>query len=287
MKINKKVEFKVENPNSRITFETTGGDTWKVWDRFISLDNEKMYHIGNICDTCEFFFRKQSKSIEVNFNQKHLIGLLNNGEIDLTKETLDELSKIIPNGNYLVLKTTIKPNLVTKDSDNNYFENELRNTWRSINTELDEIRRTKLNDYYRESIIDFGKVNYFHKEAFFNFFVPLYNPIELNDGRITFYKSKLQSGQKPVALSIGVLDVKTSEDYPYINNEQVKPEFGTHWCLANYIIDGHHKFKAASELNQELELITFISRDESTNLIDDMVNILAENKKRTWQFWKK
>ena len=288
MKIENKIEFKVENPSSRITFETTGGNTWKVWDRFISLDNEKMYHMGNICGTCEFFFKSQSKSLEVNFNQKLLIDALNNGNIELTKDTAEELSKIIPDGNYLVLKTVIKPEIVTDTSNNNYFQKEQRETWRSsyesssLNSEGSEFF-----EYYREPFIDFGKIKLDHKEAFFNFFVPLYSTRKLNTSRIEYYKSKLIEGEKPVAVSIGVLDVKTSEEYPIANDERIKPEFGTHWCLANYLIDGHHKIKAATELNKEMDLIIFVSRDESWKSIDDMVRKLTGDTKRRWQFWKK
>lgn len=287
MKIEDKIEFKVYNPNSRITFETTGGGSWKVWDRFISLDKEKMYHIGNICGTCAFFFIKQSKSLDVNFNQKYLIESLNNGNIELTKKTVGELSKIIPNGNYLVLKTTIKPEIASRESGNNYFQKEQRETWRDdFDEESLNPEESKYYNYYREPLKDFGKTKYDYKEAFFNFFVPLYGTSELDESRIEYYKSKLTKGEQPIVISVGVLDVKTSEEYPLINGEEVNPEFGTHWCLANYIIDGHHKMKAASELNQEIGLITFISRDESWKLIDDMVSKLTGVKKKKWQFWK-
>ncbi len=283
MKIEDKIEFKVENPNSRITFETTGGGSWEVWDRFISLDKEKMYHIGNICGTCEFFFIKQSKNLDINFNQEHLIDSLNNGTIELTKELIRELGKIIPNGNYLVLKTTIKPEIVSNDSDNNYFKKEQKETWRDdFREESLTPEESESNNYYREPLEDFGEMQYDHKDAFFNFFVPLYNTNELNRSRIDFYKSKLSIGQKPTIVSVGVLDVKTSETYPMINGEVVNPEFGTHWCLANYVIDGHHKLKAASELNEEIGLITFVSRDESWKLIDDIVSKLTGEMKKKW-----
>jgi hypothetical protein len=287
MKIEDKIEFKVENHKSRITFETTGGGSWKVWDRFISLDKEKMYHIGNVCGTCEFFFIKQSKSLEINFNEKHLIESLNDGNLELTKSTVSELSKIIPNGNYLVLNSTIKPEIVTSESDNNYFKKEQREAWRDdFDEESLKPEETEYNNYYREPLEDFGKMKYDHKEAFFNFFVPLYKTNELNESRVEFYKEKISKGEKPIVVSIGVLDVKTSEEYPLINGEEVNPDFGTHWCLANYVIDGHHKIKAASELNQEIGLITFVSRDESWKLIDDMVSKLTGQTKKKWQFRK-
>ncbi len=285
MKIEDKTELKVSNNNSRITFQTSGGGTWKVWDRFISIDNEKMYHIGNICGTCEFFFIKQEKSLEVNFNQQILIDSLNSGKFDFSEKNLKELGKIIPNGNYLVLKTIIKPEIVTKESDNNYFLKEQRETWRDEFDEESLKPESEFNNYYREQLVDFGKLKLDHKEAFFNFFIPLCSTDKLDKSRINFYKENITNGNYPFAISIGVLDVKTSEEYPELNGVEIKPEFGTHWCLANYIIDGHHKIKAASELKKEIGLISFISIDESWKLIDDMVSKLTgEKNKKNWKF---
>ena len=43
---------------SRISFATEGGGTWKVWDRFLTVDGKKAYHLGNICQTCQFLFER-------------------------------------------------------------------------------------------------------------------------------------------------------------------------------------------------------------------------------------
>jgi len=46
------------NTESRLKFETEGGGSWPIWDRFISLDGKHAYNIGNICQTCAFLFRR-------------------------------------------------------------------------------------------------------------------------------------------------------------------------------------------------------------------------------------
>jgi hypothetical protein len=281
MKIKEKIEFKVKNPNSRISFEKTGGGSWEVWDRYISIDKQKLYHIGNVCDTCAFFFLKQEQSLDIDFNKDILIESLNTGKLEIKIETIEKLSKIVPNGSYLVLKTIIKPDIVTKESRNNYFTNEQRETWRDYDEEPLK-PNADFKNYYREDLVDFGKMEYKHKDAFFNFFIPLYDVKSLNQTRVDFYKGQILGGKSPYAVSLGILDVKTSEEYPIKDGEEVIPEFGTHWCLANYIIDGHHKIKAASDLNKEIELITFISRDESWKLIDDMVSKIEGEEKKNW-----
>src|SRR5436305_11382443 len=44
--------------NSRIGFATESGGNWPEWERFITVDGKKAYHIGNICGTCQFVFER-------------------------------------------------------------------------------------------------------------------------------------------------------------------------------------------------------------------------------------
>jgi len=44
--------------DSRISFATEGGGAWKVWDRFLTVDGKKAYHLGNVCQTCQFLFER-------------------------------------------------------------------------------------------------------------------------------------------------------------------------------------------------------------------------------------
>ncbi len=233
MKVENHSDVNISNSNSRISFETTGGGTWKVWDRFLAVDKHKIFHIGNICDTCEFFFLKQEENMSIDFNKEILIDSINLGEVDLNKESISQLSKIIPNGDYVVLKSKIRPNLVQANSNNNYFTNEQRETWLDDLDEESHKSDSDFKEYYREKLVNFGTLDYDHKHAFFNFFIPLYEPQNLKLERVEYYKQLLNNDRTATCLSIGVLDVKTSEEYPYINGEEIIPKFGTHWCLAN------------------------------------------------------
>jgi hypothetical protein len=47
--------------DSRIGFATEGGGAWKIWDRFLTVDGNKVYHLGNICQTCQFSFRTSGR----------------------------------------------------------------------------------------------------------------------------------------------------------------------------------------------------------------------------------
>ena len=68
-----------------LAFTTEGNDSWKEWDRFLTLDNKKAYHIGNICDTCEFFFERlegANQSIPIQDKAEFLRDGLNNLDDD-------------------------------------------------------------------------------------------------------------------------------------------------------------------------------------------------------------
>lgn len=60
-----------------------------------------------------------------------------------------------------------------------------------------------------------------------------------------------------MALALGVLDVRgpedLSEDVPYQQ----------HWCLAGYLLDGHHRVQAAAELGVGIDVLLFLSRQAS------------------------
>jgi hypothetical protein len=51
----------------------------------------------------------------------------------------------------------------------------------------------------------------------------------------------------------------------------------SHWCLAHYLIDGHHKVYAAAQENKPLTLISFLAVDQgvsSEEEIDELVSVL-------------
>ena len=89
MKISSNADMNIANSNSRIGFAKTGGGSWEVWDRFITLDGEKLFHIGNICGTCNFFFRKQAEANASNIKGDLIIEKLNSGN-DISHTTRHE-----------------------------------------------------------------------------------------------------------------------------------------------------------------------------------------------------
>lgn len=74
-------------------------------------------------------------------------------------------------------------------------------------------------------------------EALFEFILPLRPISDLNAVQVDHYKQLIRVGKQPTAVGISILDVKK----PVRDNHDV-----VQWCLAHYLMDGHHKMFAAS-----------------------------------------
>lgn len=258
-----KRKTKIVSSTSPLTFETTGGGSWNVWDRFIAVNGQNIYHIGNVCGTCSFFFEKlvdNNKSIQ----PKETIDKLNIGLDSIDDNTIDILREIIPNGNYEIVLLTITPKFAIVGQTEDYFAKEQVDLW-GIDGYYGVPHSPKVN-YYRGTDKEIG-----NDSKLFEFFIPLTSPVYIDQSRVDFYKEQILKGNKPTAISLTILDVKEPADWP---DDDIKPEFTSHWCTAHYIIDGHHKIKAASDLNSEITLLSFIATEKGISSEDDINELL-------------
>ena len=261
---------KITSSTSPLTFETTGGGSWEIWDRFIAVNGQNIYHIGNFCGTCSFFFEKiidKKNSI----NPKEAIEKLNFGLASIDDNTIDILNQIIPNGSYEIVLLTIKPKYTTVGQASDYFANEQVDLWGFDGPE--NVPYSPKVNYYRGTDKEIGE-----KRKLFEFFVPLTSPDTIDQKRVDFYKDQILKDNKPTAICLTILDVKEPAVWP---DSDIKPEFTSHWCVAHYILDGHHKIKAASDLNSEITLLSFVAVDKGVSTKDDLnefLNILDGNE---------
>jgi hypothetical protein len=70
---------------------------------------------------------------------------------------------------------------------------------------------------------------------------------------INLYKDALSQGDLPTALAVSVLDVKQPSFW------DGNPDVNEHWCLSHYLLDGHHKMYAASELGVPVSILSFLA----------------------------
>lgn len=263
MKLIDRNKITIENSKSKIGLTTTGGDTWKVWDRFITYNNEQLFHIGNVCGTCNFFFHKLDISINEKIAPTSLIQKLNAGVSKLDKQIIDDFSVLFPDDSYEVLLFEFLPKQTFPNDKNDYFANDLFQTWEDRNKGQSEANI----EYYREQdkpIKDDEKI--------YEFFIPIFPNNQLDEQKIKYYEEIIEAGQKPTVLALSILDVKCPLFNPTINDEEVEPEFFTHWCFANYLLDGHHKIQAAYRQQKSITIMTFLAKRLSWQQTDELIN---------------
>ncbi|MCW7494718.1 hypothetical protein ND861_18790 [Leptospira sp. 2 VSF19] len=264
IKILDQTSITLTDSNSKLGFSSAGSDAWPAWDRFITYDSRNLYHIGNICGTCNFFFSKLEETSKISIDSYNLIENLNEGIKSINHELVSQYSKLFPNDHYEVLLIEFFPHLVfPKDSDD-YFAKDLWETWQKERFQEEEDTKT---EYYRGS-----DKKILNEEKIYEFYIPIYPIKNLNADRVKYYEDLIRNEKKPTALSISILDVKSPCDFPIINGEEKYPEISTHWCFANYILDGHHKIFAASNLRKSITLVTFLSHNQSWKYIEEFVN---------------
>jgi hypothetical protein len=251
-----KLRYKNTDSESIITFETTGGGDWKVWDRFISLKGKKAYHIGNICGTCSFFFERL-EGANTNVSPKQVSSELRTGIKNINNDFITAISKIIPDGDYEVCLLEVNPKLIEIGSSSDYFANEQIEYW-GMNGFWGLPHYPKVK-YYRgndQRLSDTGLL--------YEFIIPMTPQNWLEDGTVKEYQELLKKKSKPTALAISILDVKTFYD----SNE-------SHWCLAHYLLDGHHKVYASSLESEPITILSFLALGQGVSSEDEVKELLG------------
>jgi hypothetical protein len=89
-------------------------------------------------------------------------------------------------------------------------------------------------------------------------------------------KQYLESKSPVTAVAISVLDVKQPVCY---SDEQLQQGYDyAHWCLAHYLLDGHHKTFAASQAGRPLSLLSLLAVDQGISMpeqVDQLEAILT------------
>jgi hypothetical protein len=120
------------------------------------------------------------------------------------------------------------------------------------------------NEYYRTETAKIG-----NRGALFEFIVPMFPKRYLHAKTIESYEAISDHQTTPTALAVSILDVKQPA------NRNGNSAIASHWCLAHYLLDGHHKMYAASEVGKPISLLSFLAVDKGISSAEQIVEVLG------------
>jgi hypothetical protein len=151
----------------------------------------------------------------------------------------------------------VTPVLVRPGEPSDYFAGEQVELWGiDAFTNLPHNPRT---EYYRGDSPALGD-----GRRLFEFVVPMMPSNWLGAETVARYEERLAAGDHPTALALSLLDVKQPADW------EGDPAVTEHWCLAHYLLDGHHKTLAASRARRPLRLLSLLAASEGVSSDEDV-----------------
>jgi len=246
--------------DSPIGFITQGGGHWEVWDRYLTLDGKPAFHIGNICNTCNYFFERLDGANR-SLSQDEAITALTNGIKSVADPAVETLARVLPRSDYAATLLFARPQLTVPGSATDYFAHELIDLWG-----LDKfwgLPHHPRTEYYRAGDTPIGDAG-----RIYEFVVPMFPHGWLAPERVAQYASACQQDSLPTAFAISVLDVKQSAQW---DEESPVTE---HWCLAHYLLDGHHKLFAAAQGGHPLTLLSYLAVNHGISTSEQVSRLL-------------
>jgi hypothetical protein len=247
LQVLERCELQTGSESSRIDFTTEGGGARPIWDRYLLVDKKRAYHIGNICQTCNFFFERlggANTAVQVD----KTADALQRGVSSLSDEVIEVLGKGLPQNLYLALLCETEVTLATPGSQMDYFVAEGPMLFGS--DAFWDLPHDPRIAYYRGRQRELGS-----SAQLFHFIVPMFPENWLEKLVIAKYIQQFEEQKAPTAVAVSVLDVKA----PAIFSGDPNPEITEHWCYTHYLIDGHHKVAAARRSGHPVRLLSFTS----------------------------
>ena len=245
-------------------------DGSSVWARRLLLDGKDAFDLGISCDTCAFFFERMPGADESVSPGEAVSTALRAGIDGLDPDLLAAVGSVVPAGEYEACLLEHVPTIVWPGDEHDYFCREQVELFG-----IDPfwgIPNTPRTPYYRCGDSDLGS-----NERLFEFVVPFVPPRWLDADTVDAYRS---GGGDGTGLAVGVLDVKApfgwdGDTGPYRPAFAHDATAGRHWCVAHFLLDGHHKLYAAALERRSVRLVSLISRSESIAIPHELTQAVA------------
>lgn len=252
--------FRMKGSEPVIDFEQPAHGDSVGWNRYLTLLGERAYLIGGACDTCAFLFERM-RGANRNVSPEKASDALRRGLERIEDALVDTIGKVVPEGNYRVSLLELAPNLVRPGAEGDYFAHEQTELWGT--DAFWDLPHHPKTEYYRAPPVPLG-----NSRRLFEFVVPMFPKGWLSKKTVRAYSDRLSAGERPTALAVSVLDVRgpaTREEGPMVTE---------HWCLAHYLLDGHHKTYAAYLVGKPITLLSFLATAESIATEENVDRVL-------------
>ena len=250
---------------SRIGFAAEGNENTPVWDRYITVDGKKAHYLGNVCGTCEFIFERQ-EGANTRISPASMSELFRDGIQDVDDAIKSAVMSLLPAGDYKMLLLSCAPRLVVPSRAGDYFFEEQIALW-GVDPFWGVPHYTK-NEYYRTEALKVSEHG-----GLFEFIVPMFPGRYLDSKALASYEALLNRRALPTALAVSVLDVKQPAEW------DGNPEIQEHWCLAHYLLDGHHKMYAAARSGKPISLLSCLAIAKGVSGPSEIAKVISTLEK--------
>jgi hypothetical protein len=254
---------------SRVGFTTEGGGDWLVWDRYLTIDGKKAFHLGNICQTCSILFERLGGANSA-VSVSEAADALRAGVKSIKDPVVDLIGLGLPTDDYTTCLVDLRLHAVRPGDNDDYFVKEQPALW-GIDGFWDLPHDPRV-PYYRA-----GETEIEPSVMLYSIVVPMFPESWLGADGITSYLNEPAARSAiPTAVTLSLLDAKG----PAVAEGEVTGP-AEHWVLTHYVLDGHHKLAAASRAGRTARLLSFLSLSKgvsSREQIDRAVAILAKEQ---------
>lgn len=225
--------------------------------RVLRIGGRQVVDMGNYCNTCSLLFQHLADPAQ----HVRLDALVDQLASGVSKRdvfhVLDAIYPVLPQGAYEVSLLEVTPRVVHRESPDDYFVSDRPLLWTYPGDPEDPCI-----DYYR------GMTEPIPPDStLFEFVVPLYEMARLNPKVVEEYEQRMVAGKKPTAMAITLLDRRQPAMWG------TDPPVTQHYLLAHYLIDGHHKMRAAAQAGRPLTLLSFLARDHCMASRNDIATV--------------
>jgi hypothetical protein len=239
----------VDDPVIGVAEEPKQPGTW-AGRRLLWLGDKPAFELSLWCGTCPFLF-KRMEGANRTLSIAEMSAVLDAGLTAIDPTVVETFARLLPRGQYLPVLVEVQPTLVYPATEHDYYSHEQVATW-GIDSfwGLPEYPQTP---YYRtfEARVDDGAHLY-------EFVVPMVPPGWNEQERVRSYRNRLSAGDLLTAVAMSTLDLCQPAD-----KSDAAPDYYQHCGLTHFLLDGHHKLQAASDVGASLQLLSLIAVDAS------------------------